>query len=160
DIPWAGRQLWDSDVAFKDGKYYLYFSLKDKNDIFHIGLAISDRPEGPFIPQDAPVKGSYSIDPCVFPDHDGSYYIYFGGLWGGQLQRYRDNKAIECGQEPADDSPALPARVAKLSANMQEFDEEPRPVIILDERGDEIKAGDHDRRFSEASWMHKYKGKY
>lgn len=160
DIPWAGRQLWDSDVAFKDGKYYLYFSLKDKNDIFHIGLAISDKPEGPFIPQDAPVKGSYSIDPCVFPDHDGSYYIYFGGLWGGQLQRYRDNKAIECGQEPADDSPALPARVAKLSANMQEFDEEPRPVIILDERGDEIKAGDHDRRFFEASWMHKYKGKY
>jgi len=34
DIPWAGRQLWDSDVACKKGKYYLYFSLKDKNDIF------------------------------------------------------------------------------------------------------------------------------
>ncbi len=26
DIPWAGRrQLWDCDVAFKDGKYYMYF---------------------------------------------------------------------------------------------------------------------------------------
>ena len=24
DIPWAGRQLWDCDVAFKDGKYYMY----------------------------------------------------------------------------------------------------------------------------------------
>ena len=36
DIPWAGRQLWDSDVAEKDGKYYLYFSLKDKNDVLVI----------------------------------------------------------------------------------------------------------------------------
>ena len=34
DIAWSGRQLWDSDVACKNGKYYLYFSLKDKNDIF------------------------------------------------------------------------------------------------------------------------------
>lgn len=25
DIPWAGRQLWDCDVAEKDGKYYMYF---------------------------------------------------------------------------------------------------------------------------------------
>ena len=28
NIPWAGRQLWDSDVAEKDGKYYMYFSMK------------------------------------------------------------------------------------------------------------------------------------
>ena len=25
NIPWAGRQLWDCDIAYKDGKYYLYF---------------------------------------------------------------------------------------------------------------------------------------
>jgi len=160
DIPWAGRQLWDSDAAFKDGKYYLYFSLKDKNDIFRIGVAISDKPEGPFIPQDAPIKGSYSIDPCVFRDDDGAHFMYFGGLWGGQLQRYRNNKAIECGHEPAGDEPALPARVARLSDNMLEFAEEPKPVVILDEHGDPVKAGDHDRRFFEASWMHKYRGKY
>ena len=79
-IPWAGRQLWDSDVAFMDGKYYLYFSLKDKNDVFHIGVAVSDKPEGPFISQDAPMKGSYSIDPCVFADTDNAFYICFGGL--------------------------------------------------------------------------------
>ncbi len=50
DIPWAGRQLWDSDCAYKNGKYYLYFPLKDKNDIFRIGVAVSDKPEGPFTP--------------------------------------------------------------------------------------------------------------
>lgn len=160
NIPWAGRQLWDSDVAFKNGKYYLYFSLKDKNDVFHIGVAVSDKPEGPFIPEDHPINGSYSIDPCVLQDDDGNYYMYFGGLWGGQLQRYRNNKAIECGHEPKDDEPALCARVVKLSEDMLNFAEEPRDVVILDENGEPLKAGDHERRFFEASWMHKYNGKY
>ena len=159
-IPWAGRQLWDSDVAFKDGKYYLYFSLKDKNDVFHIGVAISDKPEGPFFPQEAPMKGSYSIDPCVFEDTDNAFYICFGGLWGGQLQRYRDNKAQECGVEPIDTEPALCAKIARVSENMLEFAEEPRDLVILDEQGAPLKAGDHERRFFEASWMHKYNGKY
>ena len=63
DIPWAGRQLWDCDVAEKDGRYYMYFPLKDKNDVFHIGVAVSDRPEGPFTPMPDPIRGSYSIDP-------------------------------------------------------------------------------------------------
>jgi hypothetical protein len=159
DIPWAGRQLWDSDCAFKNGKYYLYFPLKDKTDIFRIGVAVSDKPEGPFTPMEAPIKGSYSIDPCVF-EEDGNHYMYFGGLWGGQLQRYRNNKAIECGHEPKDDEPALCARVARLSDDMLEFAEQPRDVDILDENGEQLKAGDHERRFFEASWMHKYNGKY
>jgi beta-xylosidase len=159
-IPWGGRQLWDCDVAFKKGKYYLYFPLKDKTDIFRIGVAISDKPEGPFVAREAPMKASYSIDPCVFCDDDGSHYMYFGGLWGGQLQRYRNNKAIECGHEPDEHEPALPSRVARLSEDMLEFGEDPREVIILDEKGDVLKAGDHERRFFEASWMHKYKGVY
>ncbi len=160
DVKWAGRQMWDTDVAHKNGKYYLYFPVKDKTDIFRIGVAISDKPEGPFVPEEHPMIGSYSIDPAVFEDEDGSHYMYFGGIWGGQLQRYRDNKAIECGAEPADDQPALPARVAKLSDNMLEFAEEPKSIVILDENGEPLKAGDHERRFFEASWMHKYNGKY
>ena len=159
DIPWAGRQLWDCDIACKDGKYYLYFPLKDRNDIFRMGVAISDKPEGPFIPQPDPIRGSYSIDAAVFRDDDGSYYMYFGGIWGGQLQRYRDNKAIESPCLPADNEPALPSRVVKLSDNMLEFAEEPRPVIVLGEDGKPLFAGD-PHRFFEASWMHKYKGKY
>lgn len=159
DIPWAGRQLWDCDIACKDGKYYLYFPLKDRNDIFRMGVAISDKPEGPFIPQPDPIRGSYSIDAAVFRDDDGSYYMYFGGIWGGQLQRYRDNKAIENPCLPADNEPALPSRVVKLSDDMLEFAEEPRQVIVLGEDGKPLFAGD-PHRFFEASWMHKYKGKY
>lgn len=160
DVPWAGRQLWDCDVAEKDGKYYMYFPLKDQNDIFRMGVAVSDSPEGPFVPQPDPIRGSYSIDPAVFNDGDGNYYIYFGGLWGGQLQRYRDNKALESAAFPADEEAAIPSRVAKLSADMMQFAEAPKAVVITDDKGNPITAGDNDRRFFEASWMHKYNGKY
>ena len=91
DIPWAGRQLWAPDAAYKDGTYYLYFPVKDKKDVFRIGVATSSKPEGPFKAEPLPIEGSYSIDPCVFKDTDGSYYMYFGGIWGGQLQRWDDN---------------------------------------------------------------------
>jgi len=160
DVLWAGRQMWDTDAAYKNGKYYLYFPAKDKTDIFRIGVAVSGTPEGPFVPVPHPIIGSYSIDPAVFEDVDGKQYMYFGGLWGGQLQRYRNNKAQESGQEPADNEPSLCAKVALLSDDMLGFSEEPRDVVILDEDGKPLTAGDHDRRFFEASWMHTYNGKY
>ena len=159
DIPWAGRQLWDCDIAEKDGKYYMYFPMKDRNDIFRLGVAIADRPEGPFMPLPNPMYGSYSIDPAVFKDDDGSHYIYFGGIWGGQLQRYRDNIALENAYLPTGNEPALPGRVVKLRDDMLQFDETPRAVIIMDENGKPLTA-DNPHRFFEASWMHKYQGKY
>jgi hypothetical protein len=160
DVPWAGRQMWDTDVAYRNGNYFLYFPAKDKTDIFRIGVAVSEKPEGPFVPQPHPIIGSYSIDPAVFQDGDGKHYIYFGGLWGGQLQRYRNNKAQECGEEPADHEPALCAKVALMSGDMLGFAEEPRDVVIVDQTGKPLTAGDHRRRFFEASWMHTYKGRY
>lgn len=159
DIPWAGRQLWDCDIAERNGKYYLYFPLKDQNDTFRLGVAIGDTPTGPFVPQPDPIRGSYSIDPAVFKDDDGEIYIYFGGLWGGQLQRYRDNKALESAYLPEGKEQALPSRVVRLRKDMLQFAEEPRPVVILDDKGEPLTA-DNPYRFFEASWMHKYKGKY
>jgi len=160
DIPWSGRQLWAPDVAFKNGTYYLYFPLKDKTDIFRIGVATSKKPEGPFKAEANPIKGSYSIDPAVFKDKDGAHYMYFGGIWGGQLQRYRNNKAMECGVQPKPDEPALCGKVAKLTENMLEFSEEPKDVVILDKAGQPLKESNHNQRFFEASWMHTYNGKY
>ncbi|MBR1465847.1 MAG: glycoside hydrolase family 43 protein [Bacteroidaceae bacterium] len=159
DIPWAGRQLWDCDVQEKDGKYYMYFPLKDRNDIFRFGVAVADKPEGPFVPQPAPMKGSYSIDVAVLKDDDGKYYFYFGGIWGGQLQRYKDNKALESAYLPQGDEPAIPPRVARLQDDMLEFAEEPKAVMIVDKDGNPLKAND-PHRFFEASWVHKYNGKY
>jgi hypothetical protein len=163
DISWAGRQLWAPDAAFKNGTYYLYFPVKDKKDVFRIGVATSKSPAGPFKPQPEPIKGSFSIDPAVFTDNDGSSYMYFGGIWGGQLQRWAKGSYEENGSKTdlsADDKPALAPKVAKLSGDMLEFAEGPKDIVILDEKGEVIKGGDHDKRFFEASWMHKYNGKY
>jgi hypothetical protein len=159
DIPWAKSQLWDNDVAYKEGKYYMYFPAKGSDNIFRIGVAVANNPEGPFIPQDTPIAGSYSIDPCVFEDN-GSYYLYFGGLWGGQLQRYKNNNYINSDSFPAYGEPAIPPRVAKLSDDMLQFAEASRPVVILNENGSPVTAGNNNRRFFEASWMHKYNDTY
>lgn len=160
DVRWAGRQMWAPDCAFANGKYYLYFPVKDMTDIFRMGVAVSDKPTGPFIPEPDPIIGSYSIDPAVFGDDDGSFYMYFGGLNGGQLQHYSNNKAVECAALPADTALALCPMVVKMSKDMLQFAEAPREVIILDKYGKQLLAGDNEHRFFEASWMHKYKGKY
>ena len=161
DIPWAGRQLWAPDVAFENGTYYLYFPVKDKKDVFHIGVATSSAPAGPFKAEPQPIPGSYSIDPAVFKDR-GSYYMYFGGIWGGQLQRWRSGSydSTVSASGASGDEPALSCKVAKLGKDMKHFDGPVKDVQVLDEKGKPLAAKDNDRRFFEGSWMHKYGNKY
>ncbi|MCA0230839.1 MAG: glycoside hydrolase family 43 protein [Bacteroidetes bacterium] len=160
DVPWVSRQLWAPDAEFKNGTYYLYFPAKDKEDIFRIGVATSKKPEGPFVAEKEPIKGSYSIDPSVFKDTNGSYYLYFGGIWGGQLQRWKGNTYLGKTDYPKKGETALLPRVAKLSADMKSFAEEVKEVKILDENGKLLMEDDKDKRFFEAAWVHKYNGKY
>ncbi len=165
DVPWAEKQLWAPDAAEKEGTYYLFFPAKDHEGIFRIGVATSHSPAGPFTPRPQPIKNSFSIDPAVFKDEDGSYYMYFGGIWGGQLQRWRTGAFNATGDGPfvhlpEDNQQALCAKVAKLRDDLLEFTEEPKDVVILDEYGNPLLQGDGDRRFFEASWMHRYHGKY
>ena len=70
---------------------------------------------------------------------------------GWKLQRYRNNKALESAILPEGEEEAIPSRVARLSEDMMEFAEEPRAVVILDEDGKPLTAGDTERRFFEAS---------
>jgi beta-xylosidase len=160
DVPWAGRQMWAPDAAEKDGRYYFYFPAKDKQDVFRIGAAVGDKPEGPFKARPEPMKGSHSIDPAVFKDDDGRYYMYFGGIWGGQLQRWATGSYVPKDAYPADDRPALSAKVGRLADDMVSFAEPPKDVAVLDEKGQPIRAGDNARRFFEASWLHKHNGTY
>lgn len=164
DIPWVSKQLWAPDAAFKDGKYYLYFPARDKEGIFRIGVAISDKPEGPFTPDPEPIKGTYSIDPASFVDEDNNAYLYFGGLWGGQLQCWQGAEFDASWSGPKEPEgtgkPALGPLVAKLSDDMRSLASEVKEIDILDENGNKLAADDHDRRFFEAAWMHKYEGKY
>lgn len=160
DVPWAERQMWAPDAAYKNGKYYLFFPAKRPDGVFQIGVAIGDRPEGPFKAEPEAIRGSYSIDPAIFEDEDGSFYLYFGGLWGGQLQQYRDNVFDEKYQLPEKHEPALYPKVAKMKEDLLQFAESPRDVQILDENGEPLTEGDNNRRFFEASWVHRYNGKY
>ncbi|GAB3507666.1 glycoside hydrolase family 43 protein [Emticicia fontis] len=160
DIPWAGRQLWAPDAAYKNGTYYLYFPVKDKQDIFRIGVATSKKPEGPFKAEKAPIENSFSIDPCVFKDTDGSYYMYFGGIWGGQLQRWASSSYDSNGKLKTAQEEAFLPKIAKLSNNMLSFAESPKDVKIVDENGKVFLESNNDKRFFEAAWMHKYNGKY
>jgi len=160
DIPWAGRQLWAPDAAFANGTYYLYFPVKDKKDVFRIGVATSTKPEGPFVAEKEPIKGSYSIDPTVFKDDDGSFYMYFGGIWGGQLQRWNNNTYDEKAALRKPEEQAVLPRVAKLSKDMKSFAEAVKEIKLVDEQGNTFTESQNDKRFFEAAWMHKYNGKY
>ncbi|KAK8070680.1 alpha-N-arabinofuranosidase [Apiospora hydei] len=174
DVPWASKQLWAPDAAQgRDGRFYLYFPARDRAGIFRIGVAVGDAPEGPFAADPEPIPGSFSIDPASFVDPDtGDAYLYFGGLWGGQLQCYQtpgpasSNKndgtnfdATWSGpKEPSGaGAQALFPKYAKLDDSMRAFTPEGAQdlVILAPETGEPIPADDHARRFFEAAWMHK-----
>ena len=160
NVPWAEKQMWAPDAAYKNGKYYLYFPAKRPDGIFQIGVAVGDSPAGPFTPEPEPIKNSYSIDPAVFTDENGKHYLYFGGIWGGQLQSYRNNEFSPDFKEPLSHEKSLGPRVALLTDDMKQFAESVKEISILDQNGLPLLAGDNNRRFFEASWMHKYNGKY
>ena len=87
NIPWLRQALWAPAILEKDGRYYLFFGANDvhEGEIGGIGVAVSDKPEGPY--KDALgrpligeiVNGAQPIDQFVFRDDDGQYYMYYGG---------------------------------------------------------------------------------
>jgi hypothetical protein len=159
-VPWVSEQMWAPDVVFKNGIYYLYFPARDKEGNFRLGIAESDKPEGPFKPRDNYIEGSFSIDPCSFIDDDGTVYVYFGGLWGGQLEKYKTGTFDINGTEPPANAPAVCPKCGIMKDDMSAFAEAPKDIVILDEAGNPLLAGDEDRRYFEGPWMHKYNGKY
>ena len=77
DVSWANEGfLWAPGSARKNGKYYLYYPIKDKNSAWKIGVAVGNTPIGPFTDSGKPIDGLSSIDPKVFIDDDGEAYIY------------------------------------------------------------------------------------
>ena len=81
DVPWGnpeGYSMWAPDCVEKDGKYYFYFPNASKGRGFAVGVAVADRPEGPYIPEPEPIEGINGIDPCVLQASDGNAYIFWG----------------------------------------------------------------------------------
>lgn len=89
EVKWAQRAMWAPAIVEKDGKYYFFFGANDihdeKKEVGGIGVAVADRPEGPF--KDLLGKpllglirnGAQPIDQFVFKDKDGQYYMIYGG---------------------------------------------------------------------------------
>ena len=88
DVSWAAYAVWAPSAVKHRGKYYLFFGandIKTNGQLGGIGVAVSDRPEGPF--KDALGKpligeirnGAQPIDQMVFEDDDGQVYMYYGG---------------------------------------------------------------------------------
>lgn len=154
DVPWASKQLWAPDAAQVGSTLYFYFPARDHEGIFRIGVATAPGPAGPYKALPRPIAGSFSIDPCVFVD-EGAAYLSFGGLWGGQLEKWTTGSFNPNGVGPASDAPALCAKVARLAPSMTEFAEAPRDLVVLDEKGQPLRAGDEERRYFEGPWMHR-----
>ena len=81
--------LFAPDCICRSGKYYLYFCLSDDSE----GVAVSDRPEGPFKdPVRLPCGG---IDPAVFIDDDGQAYYYWGQVFAHGAKLNDDMVSID-----------------------------------------------------------------
>jgi beta-xylosidase len=87
-VKWAKRAMWAPAIVRKDGKFYFFFAANDiqnNNGKGGIGVAVSNKPEGPFKDHlgkpliDKFYNGAQPIDQFVFRDKDGQYYIIYGG---------------------------------------------------------------------------------
>lgn len=81
DVGWTGVHAWAPTIAERDGRFYFYFTADSS-----IGVAVGDSPTGPFRDLGRPLvnRGEYAggmIDPAVFADDDGRYYLYWGNTW-------------------------------------------------------------------------------
>ena len=99
-VPWAKRAMWAPSVVENNGKYYFFFAANDiKNDseLGGIGVAVADRPEGPY--KDLLGKplvgvfhnGAQPIDQFVFKDDDGAWYMIYGGWKHANIVRLKDD---------------------------------------------------------------------
>ena len=77
---WSRGDAWAGQCIYRNGKFYFYVPVNQKNGGNAIGVAVSDSPTGPF--RDAlgsPLLVGYGyIDPTVFIDDDGQAYLYWG----------------------------------------------------------------------------------
>lgn len=100
-VPWVrpdSYSMWAPDCIERNGKYYFYFPSAPKDGRgFGVGVAIADRPEGPFICEPEPIKGINGIDPCVLQASNGNAYIFWGA---GRCAKLKPNM-----KELADDTP-------------------------------------------------------
>ena len=88
-VPWSVGSAWAPTIEKVNDKYYFYFCAKASSGTSYIGVAVADDPAGPYTAEEEPLltpticknagaSVGQTIDPSIFKDSDGKYYIYFG----------------------------------------------------------------------------------
>lgn len=84
------RYMWAPDVEYIGGKFYMAVSMGEAG----FGIAVADKPEGPFVcAGDMPFL-TKTIDGHIFVDDDGRIYLYYTswcdgrayGIWGVEME--------------------------------------------------------------------------
>ncbi len=77
---WAHGMFWAPEVTRYQGKYYMVYSASGKErGSFRLCIAVSDKPQGPFVDLHAPWVDSDEscIDADLFFNDDGTPYLFF-----------------------------------------------------------------------------------
>ena len=142
DVPWAGRQMWAPDAAEKDGKYYLYFPAKDKQDVFRIGVAVGDKPGGSVqgASRSRSRAASASIRRCSRTT-TASTTCTSAASGAGSCSAGRPGTYMPKDVYPANDQPALSAEGRAPRRRHGRLRRDAADVVLLDENGKPLAAG-------------------
>jgi hypothetical protein len=98
------NSMWAPDCYKKDGKYFFYFPAIAKESSgakgMTVGVAISNTPYGPFVPEEKPIPDVSGIDPNVFIDDDGQAYLYWAGPGQGLVGAKLKSNMLELDGKP------------------------------------------------------------
>ena len=128
-------RCWATDAAYKNGKYYWYFSEGNEQT----GVVVGDSPVGPWKDLlkkpllNSSLTPTDEYDVCVF-EEDGSHYIIFG-VWDYYM--------------------------AKLNDDMMSLAEKPKKISINNPRGPyNLDGSNKEKPTDDKPFLHKYNGKY
>ncbi|XLE34747.1 family 43 glycosylhydrolase [Tamlana fucoidanivorans] len=128
-------RCWATDAAYRNGKYYWYFSEGNEQ----AGVVAGDTPVGPWTNVlnqpllSADLTPTHEYDMAVFEDN-GEHYIIFG-VWDYYI--------------------------AKLNYDMVSLAEKPKKIIINNPHGPYNLDGENkEKPTDDKPFVHKYKGKY
>ena len=74
-----GTDYWAPEVAYREGQYWLYYSLGYGDKGHHLRVAVADDPIGPFVDTGVNLtpREAFAIDAHPYRDVDGSWYMFY-----------------------------------------------------------------------------------